>query len=120
VTIFSTVVNNPDRKTIVFAALADVTRRRIIERLARRGELRVTTLAKPFRMSLPAFSRHLTVLERAQLIQRRRKGRLHLIRSRASGLLGVQKWIGHYVAGWEHSFDALDELIERDKRKENP
>jgi DNA-binding transcriptional ArsR family regulator len=114
------VVNIPNRTTAVFAALADVTRRRIIERLSRRGELRVTTLAKPFRMSLPAFSRHLTVLEKARLIRRRRKGRLHLIRARAAGLLGVQKWIAHYVAGWDHSFDALDALLERDKHKERP
>lgn len=106
--------------TTVFAALADVTRRRIIERLSRRGELRVTTLAKPFQMSLPAFSRHLTVLENAQLIRRRRKGRLHLIRTRAAGLLGVQKWIAHYVAGWDHSFNALDELLKRDQQKERP
>ena len=104
--------------TVVFAALADVTRRRIIERLSRRGELRVTTLAKPFRMSLPAFSRHLTVLERAHLIRRRRKGRQHLIRAHTTGLIGVQKWIAHYVAGWERSFDALNELLRGDKQKE--
>jgi DNA-binding transcriptional ArsR family regulator len=114
------VVNNQRPITIVFSALADATRRRIIERLSRKGELRVTSLAKPFRMSLPAFSRHLTVLESARLIRRRRKGRLHLIRVRAAGLLGVQKWIAHYVAGWDHSFNALDQLIERDKQKEMP
>jgi DNA-binding transcriptional ArsR family regulator len=114
------VVNNQKQINVVFSALADATRRRIIERLSRKGELRVTSLAKPFRMSLPAFSRHLTVLESARLIRRRRKGRLHLIRARAAGLLRVQKWIAHYVAGWDHSFNALDELLERDKQKEMP
>lgn len=82
-----------------------------MERLAGRGEIRVTALGKPFRVSKPAISRHLRVLEKARLIQRRRKGRLHLIRARAAGLREAQKWIAHYAAGWESAFDALDELL---------
>jgi DNA-binding transcriptional ArsR family regulator len=72
--IFSSVVNNRGRITVVFSALADPTRRGIIERLARVEEIRVTSLAKPFHISLSAFSRHLRVLERARLIRRRREG----------------------------------------------
>ena len=91
-------VNKPKRITVLFAALADETRRRIIERLSRAGESPVTTLARPFPISLPAFSRHLRVLETARLIRRRRNGRLHLIRVRGAGLREAQTWITHYVA----------------------
>jgi DNA-binding transcriptional ArsR family regulator len=104
--------------TVVFSALADPTRRGIIERLHHLGEVQVTSLARPFHISLPAFSRHLRVLERARLIRRRRHGRVHLIRARPAGLKQAQKWIAHYVAGWESSFDTLDALLREERRKE--
>jgi DNA-binding transcriptional ArsR family regulator len=103
--------------SLVFAALADPTRRRIVEQLSRADEVRVTVLARPFRMSLPAFSRHLRLLEEARLIKRRCEGRLHLISARPAGLKGAQDWIAHYVAGWESSFDKLDELLKKEHRK---
>jgi DNA-binding transcriptional ArsR family regulator len=112
------VVNERKKITAVFAALADPTRRRIMERLSQRGEIRVTVLAKPFHISKPAISRHLRVLENARLIQRQRKGRLHLIRARAAGLAEAKRWIAHYAAGWDSAFDALDELLKSDQRKE--
>jgi len=99
--------------------LADPTRRRILVRLSASGEGPVTALAKPFRISLPAISRHLRVLQEARLIDRRRKGRVHLIRCRAAGLKPAQDWIAHYAAGWNFSFDALDELLKNEQRKEN-
>ena len=108
-------VNKQLAVTRVFGALADPTRRQIVERLSRANEVRVTSLAKPFRMSLPAFSKHLRVLERARLIERRREGRLHLIRSRPAGARAAQQWMTHYIAGWQSSFDALERLLERDK-----
>ena len=111
-------VNNQRQVTQVFAALADPTRRRILAGLSSQGESRVTALARPFRISLPAVSRHLRVLERARLIQRRRDGREHLIRPRPEGLREAQQWIAHCVAGWEFSFDALDRLLENDQGKE--
>ena len=111
-------VNKQHQVSLVFGALADPTRRRIMERLSRRGESRVTTLAEPFRISLPAFSRHLRVLERARLIQRRREGRLHLIRPQTEAMKDAQKWITSYVAGWDASFDKLDELLNDEQRKE--
>jgi DNA-binding transcriptional ArsR family regulator len=103
----------------VFAALADPTRRRIMERLARRGESQVTALVKPFHMSLPALSRHLRVLEHARLVQRRRQGRLHLIRARAAEVREPQKWISHYISGWETSFDKLEQLLRLQQRKDS-
>jgi DNA-binding transcriptional ArsR family regulator len=109
------VVNNQRNITLVFAALADPTRRRIIERLSRCKEVRVTTLARPFRMSLPAFSRHLRLLEGARLIRRRREGRLHLISAQTEGLRQAREWIARYAEGWDASFDALDELLKKDQ-----
>jgi DNA-binding transcriptional ArsR family regulator len=69
----------------------------------------------PFRISLPAISRHLRVLENARLVRRRRYGREHLFRARSGGLKEVQRWIAHCVAGWEFSFDALDELLKSEQ-----
>lgn len=103
----------------MFAALADPTRRRIVQRLAERGESRVTALAQPFRISLPAISRHLRVLENARLIERQRHGREHLIRSRAAGLQDARKWIAQCAAGWESGFDTLDALLKAAQQKEN-
>jgi DNA-binding transcriptional ArsR family regulator len=104
--------------TAIFAALADPTRRRILERLYRRGETRATALAAPFRISIPAISRHLRVLESTRLIERRRKGRLHLIRARAGGLEDARRWMAHYADAWDSAFDALDDLLKKDKTKE--
>jgi DNA-binding transcriptional ArsR family regulator len=112
-------VNNQGKVTAIFAALADPTRRRILVRLSSAGEGRVTALAKPFRISLPAISRHLRVLEKAKLIDRRREGRVHVIRARAAGLKPAQDWMAHYAAGWDFSFDALDTLLKNEQRKEN-
>ena len=103
----------------MFAALADPTRRRIMERLSGHGERRVTALAKPFRISLPAISRHLHVLERARLIQRRRQGRIHFIRTRAAGFKEAQKWLMRCAIEWDSRFDALDDLLAREHRQEH-
>jgi DNA-binding transcriptional ArsR family regulator len=112
------VVNNQDRITAVFAALADPTRRQILMRLSRSGESPVTALAKPFRVSLPAISRHLRVLENARLITRRRAGRVHVIRVRTPGLKSAQDWLAHCAAGWDFSFDALDRLLRSPRQPE--
>jgi DNA-binding transcriptional ArsR family regulator len=105
------VVNNQKQVSAVFGALADPTRRRIVDHLSRHGESRVTALAKPFRISLPAISRHLRVLENARLIQRQRHGREHLIRSNAAGLVDARQWIAQCAAGWDSGFDRLDQLL---------
>jgi DNA-binding transcriptional ArsR family regulator len=108
-------VNNQKKITATFAALADPTRRGMLVRLSGRGECTVSALAKPFRISPPAISRHLRVLERARLIHRRRKGREHLIRARSRGLKDAQQWIAQCAAGWEFSFDTLDALLRKEQ-----
>jgi DNA-binding transcriptional ArsR family regulator len=100
-----------------FAALADPTRRRMLEQLSR-GELRVTDLAKPHEMSLPAVSKHLGVLEKAGLIDRERKGRVHTLRLRAEPMKEVQAWIESYRRYWEESFDRLDDYLNQLKNSD--
>jgi DNA-binding transcriptional ArsR family regulator len=90
----------------VFAALADPTRRRIIERLAG-GKARVTDLAQPFSISLPAISKHLGVLENAGLLSRTRSGREHHLELNAAPLREGLVWMESYRRFWEGSLDAL-------------
>ena len=92
-------VNNQRQTTAVFGALADPIRRRILVRLSKGSETSVTELAKPFRVSPPAISRHLRVLETAKLVERRREGRMHFIRARPDGLKEAQRWINACAAG---------------------
>lgn len=93
-----------------FAALADPTRRAILERLAE-GEMSVTALARPFPVSLPAISRHLKVLEGAGLLARRRDGRVHHCRLVGDPLRDAARWIRRYRAFWKRQLDALDEYL---------
>jgi DNA-binding transcriptional ArsR family regulator len=100
-----------------FAALADPTRRRLLERLAQ-GDRCVTDLARPCSMSLPAVSKHLRVLERAGLIRRRRCGRVHQLKLEAAPMKEAQAWIEEYRRFWEQSFDRLDEYLKELQAKE--
>lgn len=100
-----------------FAALADPTRRRILEHLAG-GERCVTDLARPYRMSLPAVSKHLRVLERAGLVRRRRDGRVHSLKLEAKPMKEAQRWIEDYRRFWEESFDRLDDYLTQLQAKE--
>ena len=93
-----------------FSALADPTRRAILARLAS-GEASVTELAAPFKMSLPAVSKHLKVLERAGLIARGREAQWRPCRLEAGPLKDVAEWVGDYRRFWEERFDRLDEYL---------
>jgi DNA-binding transcriptional ArsR family regulator len=110
-------VNNR-RITAIFSALADPTRRRILTRLSNDGEGPVTELARPFRVSLPAISRHLRVLEKAKLIERRKNGRVHMIRNRPEGFKPAQDWMSHFAAGVDFGFEALDKLLREENQHE--
>src|SRR3982751_6670011 len=100
-----------------FAALADPTRRRILEDLAQ-GDRCVTDLAKPYRMSLPAVSKHLRVLEKAGLIRRRRRGRVHSLKLEAAPMKHAQAWIEEYRRFWEGSLDRPGEFLKKLQAKE--
>jgi DNA-binding transcriptional ArsR family regulator len=109
-------VKHPSSVSAIFSALADPTRRAILLRLGQRGEIPVTLLAKPFRISPPAISRHLRVLERARLIERRRTGRIHLIRARSAALQQAQSWLARCAAAWDFQFNALDEFLKEEQQ----
>jgi DNA-binding transcriptional ArsR family regulator len=99
-----------DNLSNTFMALADPTRRAILTRLAA-GEVSVTELARPFKMSLPAVSKHLKVLERAGLIKRGRDAQWRPCRLNAEPLREVADWVEHYRRFWEDSFDRLDQYL---------
>ena len=102
-----------------FAALADPTRRRILESLSHR-QRRVTDLAEPFAMSLPAVSKHLRVLEDAGLLKRRRFGREHHLEIHPAPMRDALAWIEQYRKFWEGSLDSLAEYLEQEtKPKKN-
>jgi DNA-binding transcriptional ArsR family regulator len=99
-----------DRLSTTFAALADPTRRAILARLSL-GETSVTELAEPFRMSLPAVSKHLKVLERAGLIARGREAQWRPCRLDPEGLKTVDGWLEHYRRFFDESLDRLDDYL---------
>ena len=99
-----------DSLSATLAAIADPTRRAILGRLAR-GESSVTALAKPFRMSLPAVSKHLKVLERVGLVERGRDAQWRPCRLRAQPLKEVAAWAEPFRRFWEGSFDRLDDYL---------
>lgn len=101
-----------DRLSTTFSALADPTRRAILARLAR-GDTTVGDLAQPFRMSLPAVSRHLKVLERAGLITRQVDGPWRVCRLRPQAMSMAHAWLDDYRRYWEASLDRLADLLER-------
>jgi len=98
------------RLDVAFAALADPTRRAILERLAE-GETSVMDLAKPFAMSQPAISKHLKVLERAGLISRGRDAQRRPRRLEAEPLREVTQWLETYRQFWDTQFQRLDKLL---------
>jgi DNA-binding transcriptional ArsR family regulator len=95
-----------------FAALADPTRRAILARLVD-GDATVTDLAAPFRMSQPAVSKHLKVLERAGLVSRGRDAQRRPVRLEPRPLAAASSWLDGYRAFWEARYRALDALLDR-------
>ena len=101
-----------DQLDAVFGALADPTRRAILARL-REGDATVGELAAPFRVSQPAISRHLKVLEQAGLISRIRRATARLSHLEAEPLREATIWLARYQAYWDESHERLDELLAR-------
>jgi DNA-binding transcriptional ArsR family regulator len=108
---------SPNRLSVTFAALADPTRRAILARLAL-GETTVSELARPFRMSGPAVSKHLKVLERAGLIVRGREAQWRPCRLEAGPMQEASEWLEGYRGFWEQSLDRLDAYLARLETRE--
>ncbi|MCE0484564.1 MAG: metalloregulator ArsR/SmtB family transcription factor [Methylacidiphilales bacterium] len=100
-----------DYLSLTFAALADPTRRAILARLAQ-GETSVTEIARPFKISLPAITKHLKVLERCGLIARSRDAQWRPCRLKAQPMQEAVNWLEHYRRHWEESFDRLDDYLQ--------
>jgi len=104
----------------VFAALADPSRRAILERLAA-GDATVGTVAAPLDMALPSVSKHVKVLERAGLVVRRVHGREHWLRLAPHGFASAADWMAHYARFWSASTDRLAEVVaDLDSREGDP
>ena len=97
-----------------FIALADPTRRAILKRLAN-SEARVTKLAAPFPISLNSVSKHIKLLERAGLVERRKVGRDHILRFRPEPLSRVQKGSSQQEKYWRATMNALDGLLQHEE-----
>jgi DNA-binding transcriptional ArsR family regulator len=103
----------------VFHALADPTRRAVIQRLSG-GAATVTELSEPFDMALQSFVQHLKVLEDCGLINSRKVGRVRMCQIAPDRLDGAQEWISELRIAWEKHLDRLDEYLEiHAKRKRN-
>src|ERR1700756_2266145 len=100
---------------LTLVALADPTRRAILQRLSR-GELRVTDLAAPFPISLNSVSKHIRILERADLVRRRRQGREHLLTLNPEPLDAASAWIEEQRALWAWRLGELDIILKEQTR----
>ena len=101
-----------DSLSMTFAALADPTRRAMLERLAN-GPATVSELAEPFDLSLPAISKHLKVLEHAGLIERGREAQWRPAQLKAEPLKDVSQWLERYRVYWEENFDRLEDYLRK-------
>jgi DNA-binding transcriptional ArsR family regulator len=105
------------RLDATFAALSDVTRRGVLERLGL-GEASITDLAQKFQMTLTGMKKHVSVLERAGLVTTQKVGRVRSCTLGARDLEAEAAWIAQYRKIWDARFDALDSVVEDLKRKE--
>ena len=102
----------------VFHALADGTRRAMLERLAE-GPHSVGELAAPFEMSLAAASKHIQVLERAGLVRREIQGRAHVCSLDAAPMHAGAEWLRHYEIFWNQRLDALEAALRKEKKRKS-
>jgi DNA-binding transcriptional ArsR family regulator len=102
--------SHDDRLDLVFGALSHRARRALLARLER-GPCMVTELAEPFAMSLPAVSKHVRVLERAGLVERKIDGRVHRCSLDPTPLLEAERWLAQKRAFWEQTLDALMRFV---------
>ena len=105
----------------IFAALADPTRRAIVERLLAEGDKTVGEIAKPFRISAPAITRHLQVLENAGLVEKRIARQFRVVRARPEALRPIGSWFERQQRHWADAFDRLEAVIaaETPKRRKS-
>lgn len=94
-----------------FFALSDPTRRAIIGNLAAKGACSVLELAEPFELSLPAISKHLKLLENANLVERERRGRVHYLKLCGAPMSEANQWLSAYTRFWQKQLDSFEEYL---------
>jgi DNA-binding transcriptional ArsR family regulator len=99
-----------------FYALAEPTRRKILEMLARNGELSATEISDQFDVSPSAISQHLKVLREAKLVQMEKRAQQRIYRLNPDAMLAVEDWARQMAQLWQQRFDALDSLLDAEKR----
>ncbi len=102
----------------MFVALADPTRRNILELLANNGELAATAIYEQFPVSPQAVSQHLKVLRETHLVEMEKRAQKHVYRLNPQTLSQFEVWVQHMQQRWEERFAALDTVLEREKKKE--
>ncbi|MBV9708617.1 MAG: winged helix-turn-helix transcriptional regulator [Chloroflexi bacterium] len=102
----------------MFVALADPTRRQILELLASSGQLSATAIYEHFSVSPQAVSQHLKVLREAHLVEMEKQAQKHLYRLNPQTLSQFETWVQRMRQRWSERFDALDTVLEREKNKE--
>jgi DNA-binding transcriptional ArsR family regulator len=110
------VVKRDESLSITFAALADPTRRAIVERLTD-AEATVGELAEPFAMSLPAVSKHLSVLEEAGLLTRTKEGRVRHCELRDEPLRDALRWMATYARFWGDQLESLERFLAQPRKR---
>jgi DNA-binding transcriptional ArsR family regulator len=100
----------------IFSALADPTRRTILEMLARNGPLSATDIYDKFDVSPPAISQHLKVLREAKLVQMEKRAQQRMYQINPDGMLELEKWARQMTQLWNERFDALDKVLEAEKK----
>ncbi len=101
---------NDTELDVLFHALGDTTRRRMLRELST-GERTVTDLAEPFAMSLAAAAKHIQVLEGARLVRKEKRGRMNVCRLEAQPLARASDWLRHYERFWTTRLDVLERLL---------
>ena len=101
----------------IFSALADPTRRKIMELLASNGQLTATEICEKFEMTPPAISQHLKVLREANLVQMEKRAQQHIYRINPAGMLELEGWARQLTNLWNERLDALDRVLQAEKKK---
>jgi len=101
----------------MFSALADPTRRKIIEILAANGQLSATDICEKFPISPPAISQHLKILREAQLVHMEKRAQQRIYQLNPQAMLALHDWTQQITRLWNQRFDALEKLLEEEKKK---
>jgi DNA-binding transcriptional ArsR family regulator len=101
----------------LFNALADPTRRSIVELLATQGQMNATEICENFDVSHPAISQHLKILREAELVQLEKNAQRHLYSLNIDAIHKLDDWVKQMTRNWDESYSRLDQILEAEKRK---